>query len=85
MIDRVFEAVIAERARQDRKWGTQNHSDALWLAILSEEFGEAAKEANETHFRGKDTGLLVAELVQVIAVCKAWIECIERRESCSKR
>lgn len=85
MSDRIFQAVCRERQRQDSKWDVQNHSDGLWLAILAEEFGEAAKEANETHFRAKSAHDLEAELVQVMAVCKAWLECIERREECSKR
>lgn len=86
MSDRIFQAVCRERQRQEKKWGEQNHPDALWLAILAEEFGEAAKEANETHFRAKDPYDLESELVQVMAVAKAWLECIERREKwASKR
>jgi hypothetical protein len=85
MSDPIFQAVCRERQRQDSKWGEQNHPDALWLAILAEEFGEAAKEANETHFRAKAPDELVKELIQCMAVCKAWMECIERREQCSSR
>lgn len=81
----IYNHVNFERQRQEAKWGEQNHSDAVWCAILAEEFGEAAKEANETHFRAKPTDELVKELVQVMAVAKAWIECIERREKCSQR
>jgi len=42
--------VAAERERQDAKWGQQNHGLAVWLMILSEEFGEAAREINDFHF-----------------------------------
>lgn len=47
----VYEDVIRERARQDEKWGKQNHIQMIWLGILMEEVGEAAKEINEFHFR----------------------------------
>lgn len=33
--------VLDERARQDAKWGVQNHNPAVWAAILGEEVGEA--------------------------------------------
>ncbi len=36
--------VVLERMRQDAKWGEQNHPEAMWLAILAEEFGEVAKD-----------------------------------------
>lgn len=47
----VLNEVGDERFRQDKKWGVQNHSQMVWLGILAEEFGEAAKEVNELHFR----------------------------------
>lgn len=46
-----------------------------WSVILLEEVCEAMAAAA----RG-DTAGLIEELVQVIAVCISWIECIERRE-----
>lgn len=39
--------IRAERARQDRKWGVQNHAPAVWMLILGEEVGEAAEEADD--------------------------------------
>lgn len=42
-----------------------------WHDILREEFFEAISESDE--------GKLRTELIQVAAVCKAWIECIDRR------
>lgn len=47
----IFRDIFAERVRQDDKWGQQNHTQMIWLGILAEEFGEAAKEVNELHFR----------------------------------
>jgi NTP pyrophosphatase (non-canonical NTP hydrolase) len=68
-----LQRVLEERARQDAKWGEQNHSDLRWLPILSEEVGEVAKYINE-----ETPGLVEAELVHVAAVAMAWLECIER-------
>lgn len=33
--------ILDERARQDAKWGVQNHNPAVWAVILGEEVGEA--------------------------------------------
>ncbi|GGR00092.1 hypothetical protein [Deinococcus ruber] len=43
----VLDLIAAERARQDKKWGQQNHGPLYWLAILGEEFGEVSKEVVE--------------------------------------
>ena len=40
----------AESDRPDSKWGRQTHTLADWWLILSEEVGEAAKEACDLHF-----------------------------------
>jgi len=45
----VFEAVIAERERQESKWGPQHHSPMEWLTILGEEFGEACRAVLESY------------------------------------
>jgi len=82
-----------ERLRQDAKWGVQNHSQMIWLGILAEEFGEAAKEINELHFRPGDAvhidnsheckphriERVRAELIQVAAVAVAMVESLDRR------
>lgn len=79
-ITRGVHDVLAERDRQDAKWGEQNHHPMQWLAILSEEVGELAKEVNEHHWREKRDTLakMRAELVQVAAVAVAWLECLNR-------
>ena len=64
----------AERIRQDMKWGEQNHDDDRWLAILTEELGEIARALNEHDDENRNE-----ELVQVAAVCVAWLEAIGRR------
>lgn len=89
--------IIAERSRQDAKWGEQNHrngtggrgsnvqaealrklcddrfrrGEGAWSDILMEEVGEA--------FAEDDPARLRVELIQVAAVCAAWVECIDRR------
>jgi NTP pyrophosphatase (non-canonical NTP hydrolase) len=81
--------VETERMRQDAKWGEQNHSNELWMAILTEEVGEAAqalldsryKVVNPARYTPDVDAHLREELVQVAAVAVAWIEAIDRRAS----
>ena len=47
---KILNEIANERIRQDEKWGEQNHSLSLWLAILGEEFGEVSKEVVEFYF-----------------------------------
>jgi hypothetical protein len=68
--------ICGERERQDAKWGVQNHDPRYWLAILGEEFGEAAKAIVQHNGARK----LRAELVQVAAVAIAFIESLDRNE-----
>jgi len=75
-----------ERDAQDEKWGDQSgHSDLEWLAILAEEFGEVAHDANELHFRPDSDELddalacMRRELIQVAAVAVAWVEALDGR------
>lgn len=105
---RVLEEVSHERARQDAKWGQQNHPDgtgpALILADLPHHQGHVradhleawakarcqAAEGGDTYERilteewaeaiaAEHPDTLRAELVQVAAVCVAWVEAIDRR------
>jgi len=76
----VIDLILDERNSQDAKWGDQSgHSDFVWLGILMEEVGEAAKCALHNLFGGKESGRLTTELVQVAAVSVAWIEAIYSR------
>lgn len=74
-------SVLAERERQDAKWGEQNHDDYIWLAILMEEVGEASQETLVEKFgaAANGHGNLREEVVHIAAVALAWIECIDRR------
>lgn len=73
--------VLDERDRQDSKFGQQNHLDLTWLAILSEEVGEASQEILTNQFGsvGNGHGDLREEVVHVAAVALAWVEAIDRR------
>lgn len=83
---RPYVDIFDERVRQEAKWGTQNHDQMIWLGILAEEFGEAATEINELHFRpGVNGGTaewrlnrVRAELIQVAAVAVAMVESLDR-------
>jgi len=46
----VLYEVKQEREKQQQKWGEQNHNPVEWIAILTEEVGEASKEALDHHF-----------------------------------
>lgn len=83
-----LDKVQAERIRQDKLWGEQNHALERWYTILGEEFGEVGKEICELGYaetseykkglKAYHTNQLKEELVQVAAVCVAILECIER-------
>ena len=47
----ILNEIKAERERQNSKWGEQNHKGIEWIAILSEEVGEASKEILDHHFK----------------------------------
>ncbi len=82
----VLASVMHERLQQDEKWGVQNHSDLAWLAVLAEEFGEAAQVVVESSVPpdARPSPNLERELVQVAAVAIAWIECIRRRKEADR-
>ena len=71
-------AVLAERQRQDAKWGQQNHAPASWFPILGEEYGEVCKALTENEFRGLPLAQVVTELTETLAVAVAWAECLDR-------
>lgn len=70
----VLLSVLAERHRQDKKWGQQDHNIHRWSTILGEEFGESCKEAFEGNLHSYR-----AELIRVAAVAVAAIECLDRK------
>lgn len=50
-MESILNEVIKERKNQINKWGEQNHKVIEWIAILTEEVGEASKEAVDYHFK----------------------------------
>lgn len=73
----IYQAIDNERARQDEKWGGRESSTSILpgddlhakVSVLGEEFGEVARAVLERDDQG-----LECELVQVAAVCVAWLE-----------
>jgi hypothetical protein len=93
MPDKVFNEIVEEQRRQNEKWGEQNHSPLEWIAILTEEVGEVAKEAHEFHFGVRGTIEMIEEkiqmyrkeMVQVAAVAVQAIECLDRQKGNYRR
>jgi hypothetical protein len=71
---KIFEMITDERNRQDAKWGEQHHLNPIWYSILGEEFGEVGKATNDYLFEDKGETPIKEELIQVAAVCVAWLE-----------
>jgi len=81
---KLLHQIVAERQRQDAKWGEQNHGDLKWMTILTEEVGEAAKGILQEELAGlpgEPNGNLEEELVQIASVAMAWLEAIARRKA----
>lgn len=77
--------VLAERARQDAKWGEQNHDPFVYGAILTEEVGEFMQAALKARFESDDARISIgymqdmrAEAVQCAAVALAIVEMLDR-------
>lgn len=66
---RVIDAILAERKRQDEKFGIQRHDSARWMLIAIEELGEVS----QANLQGNREAYL-NELVQTAAVMVAWLE-----------
>lgn len=86
---KIFNEVMGERIIQEElcrmgkiPWTCAgNSSNPEKLVVLAEEFGEVSKEVCE-QLNGKyDPFNLRAELIQVAAVCVAWIEALDEEEA----
>ena len=70
-----FIEISKERDRQNEKWGgVQQLPDYTYLAIATEELGEAAQAMLHDEFGGDHAGTLRTELVQLAAVVVQWLE-----------
>lgn len=83
-LESILNKIKDERVRQDFNWGEHHHIDLKWLAILGEEFGEVAECCNEDTPTGprlwsehECKKQLKKELIQVAAVCVAWLESLK--------
>ena len=70
--------VIAERIRQNKKWGyPQKNTPFEWVSILTEEVGELAQATNDAfmgQIKSNQTDKIVHEAIQIAAVAVAIIE-----------
>ena len=85
-MENIFIEIKEERQKQDIKWGEQNHKPIEWIAILTEEVGEASKSALEAHFQkcywdAEKLKNYRSELIQVAAVAVAMIESLDRNNT----
>lgn len=75
VLDDIFQDIRDERKRQNNKWGgVQQLPDYTYLAIATEELGEAAQAMLHDEFGGDHAGTLRTELVQLAAVIVQWLE-----------
>ncbi len=83
--EKVIQDLLAERQRQDSKWGEQNYPSQFWTGILGEEYGELCEAINETVFdNGSDKGgyeNMKKEAIHVAAVAVGFLECLERNKN----
>lgn len=70
--------MLAERVRQEAKWGEQNHDPFTYMVILGEEFGEACQAALQLRYDNGAPGRLREEAIHTAAVAIAIIECLDR-------
>ena len=72
---RWIKAILAERERQDKKWGyPQENTYCEWASILSEEAGELAQALNELNFGRGSQVQMETEAVQTAAVALSILE-----------
>ena len=68
---RIYQLIAEERQRQIDKWGDDRNLDPfVWLAVLSEELGEASQEV----LKARSQEDLEKEIIQIAAVAVAWLE-----------
>lgn len=72
----VLEAILAEKERQTKIYGEQNHDDSWWNLITTDKNGDVVKEI----FKQSDTKLFI-ELIELAATYFSWAESIRRRQN----
>lgn len=83
MKEKIINNVIAERNRQDKKWGEQNHFPERWATIIGEEYGEMCQAINEFSFNATPEAeqQIYTETIHTMASCMAMLECMERSKN----
>jgi len=78
-MENILKEVEQERFRQNEKWGVQNRNVVEWVAILTEEVGEVAKEAVDFYFANGvvDVHTLTNEEEQKQRLANYRMECIQ--------
>jgi len=79
-MNQALQDVLSERARQDAKWGEQNHDPITYLAILTEEVGELSQAVLHVRFGGPKADGLREEAIHTAAVALAIVESLDRAE-----
>ena len=72
----VLEAILAEKERQTKIYGEQNHDDSWWNLITTDKNGDVVKEI----FKQSDTKLFI-ELIELAATYFSWAESIRSRQN----
>lgn len=87
---RIFQDVNDERHRQEElkeagrfkfSCADKEMTDSEKFLVLSEEVGEVARALLNDHLLASDSKRreLRAELIQIAAVCVAWVECLDHK------
>ena len=83
--EHAIDLVIAERLRQNEKWGFPQHNTPFeWVSILTEEVGELAQAVNDAYLSGgslEDRDKVIEEAVHVSAVSLSIIEHMQEGET----
>ncbi len=80
MQQKIIDAILAERQRQDVLWGITDHDPERWLLFLVEELGEVSRAIQDGTFEDYCT-----ELTQLAALCISAMECATRQLESGKR
>lgn len=82
----IYDQIKAERIEQDKEWGgakhDNQHHEGQWALIVMKLFGVLSKMIIGTSSPPKTRTLRMKnQVIKIAAVCVAWLEAIERRES----
>jgi hypothetical protein len=70
----ILNEILAERERQDRKWGEQNHPPAIWMLVLGEEVGEAGYETASIRDGAEEIVNTIRELDAAGQLCESLLD-----------